>query len=219
MLHIRDNAHPPTANLQNNPEGLESDSIHSKINKCYTQNMRNDFIYYQQLFVDMAENPKVVSASDLLDVEEASMEERGRLAVYLLSELNVCWGVMKAGRKNRNARQLTLSLMNSLTNSSVFSYDDFAYVVDNASLHPLFCVLSNECCPVAFLIDYVYPQLTSYRSDELQFAGVSFKSLLDDIRGKRISEIATLLREKTPELETLNDDMVLGVSGVTFSRS
>lgn len=181
--------------------------------------MRNDFKYYQQLFIDMAENPKVVLASDLLDVEEASMEERGRLAVYLLSELNVCWVVMKAGRENRNARQLALSLMNSLANSNAFSYDDFAYVVDNASLHPLFSILANECCPANFLVDYDYPQITDCRPDELQFAGVSFKRLVDGVRGKRISEIATLLREKTPELETLNDDMVLGVSGVTFSRS
>jgi len=179
--------------------------------------MRNDFKYYQQLFIDMAENPKVVLASDLLDVEEASMEERGRLAVYLLSELNVCWGVMKAGRENRNARQLALSLMNSLTNSSVFSYDDFAYVVDNASLHPLFSILANECCPVDFIVDYVYPKLANYHPDDLQFAGVSFKRLLDGIRGKRISDVAGFLRKKEPGLETLSDEMVLGVSGVAFS--
>lgn len=179
--------------------------------------MHNNSKYYQQLFVDMAEDPKVVTVRDLIDVGEASMEERGKLSLSLLPELNICWNFIRAGMENRNSRKLIHLFMTSLSNSSAFSYDDFAYAVNKASLHPLFSILANECCPVDFIVDYIYPKLANYHPDDLQFAGVSFKRLLDGIRGKRISDVAGFLRKKEPGLETLSDEMVLGVSGVTFS--
>lgn len=180
--------------------------------------MRNDSKYYQQLFVDMAEDPLVVTVRDLIDVGEASMEERGRLALSLLPELNICWNFIRAGMENRNSRKLILLFMTSLSNSNAFSYGDFAYAVNNASLHPLFSILANEHCPANFLVDYDYPQIANCRPDELQFSGVSFKRLVDGVRGKRISDVADFLRKKEPGLESLTDEMVLGVSGVTFSR-
>lgn len=182
--------------------------------------MRNGFEYYQQLLVDMVEHPGVVTEDDVADVESSSEEKRGELAFSLLAELEIYWEALNFSKRNKLADKLFMHLITSLAESTSFTYENFAYIASHGSLFVLTFTLFNKRYPVSLLVDYVYSQDDGSSSKDLTILGYSsFEDMLAVIRGDRLEEVVVFLRERELGLESLSDEMVLSVAGVTFSRS
>lgn len=181
--------------------------------------MRNDLKYYQQLLSGMVEHPELVTEEDVADVISASEKERGELAFSLLPELESCWDALNTGKLTGSSNKLFMGLITSLAESTGLTYENFSYVAGHGSLFALVFTLFNKNYPISFLVDYNYPQNDgSYHEAFNLFGYRSFKDMLDFIRGCRFEDIAAFLREGIPDSESLTDEMIFSISGVTFRK-
>jgi hypothetical protein len=181
--------------------------------------MKHDFEYYRQIITSMAENPSVVTVNEISDMESASVEERVKLALFLLSELGEFWESMRIGKHTRESYVLFDALIGEIMDSKILTYEDYHYIASNGSLFMVGCALYNASYPLDLLVDYNYLQDDGSGSEDLGLLGFpTFASLLEATREKRLSEVASFLRDRISGSESLPDEMVLNIAGVAFSR-
>lgn len=181
--------------------------------------MKHDFEYYRQIVATMADNPDVVTLNEIYDIKSASVEERTKLALFLLSELGDFWEEMRIGKHTNDSYDLFNLLTGEIIDSEFLTNEDFHYIASEGSLFMIGCALYNDTYPLDLLVDYNYLQDDGSGSEDLSLLGFpTFVSLLRAIREKRFGEVALFLRDRIPGSNHLPDEMILNIAGIDFSR-
>lgn len=175
--------------------------------------MRNNFDYYRQLLKTMAANPEVMTMDDAFDIASASMEQKGRLALYSLRELDDCRDALSKGRISLKYSSIIISLLHSLSMYEGFSHENFMYISDNGSLGILGYRVVNMDCPLTFLVNDEFYDCYRGSSDWR-----AFETALDVGRDIRLEEIVAYAKNLVSNSEHMSDEMVLSVAGIGLGK-
>lgn len=147
----------------------------------------------------------------LLAINSLSIMEKAYLTRELLPGLvhfYKDWVMQSSQEDTINVKAYAL-LVNAVENANDFSREDFIYFLDNADLYTLKFVVLNPHFPVDLMINN--PSFT--RSEKFFYS--SFRSAFNSAMRNRHADIVAYCRSVISNSESMTDEMVLNVAGVT----
>lgn len=105
--------------------------------------------------------------------------------------------------------ELYSALVETFKNNRYISYQQFQFLIENLSVHPLILVLSNPFLPIDLLVE---SKKHWHRADSIDFPHGA--SHIHRAFKKRSWELAAYARSIVPDSDHMTDEMLLKVAGL-----